>query len=144
MSAPLALHPALLALLASVDVTHKVFGAPGDYGYETPQGKALFALYRSCNAAASALHHGNNLVLRPLTNPVALALKTLADEASGLYELDTGGVPKLYGGFASRIDKGRTHWLCMVYLTDQHGRQWSRDYWAVTDDFGNLVEVPAP
>lgn len=25
---------------------HKAFGAPGDFGYETPQGVALFRLYK--------------------------------------------------------------------------------------------------
>jgi hypothetical protein len=29
-----------------IDAIHKAFGAPGDYGHESPEGKALFALYR--------------------------------------------------------------------------------------------------
>lgn len=29
---------------------HAAFGAPGDYGYETPKGKALYALYQVNNA----------------------------------------------------------------------------------------------
>lgn len=37
-------------LLAKIETAikdvHKAFGAPGDYGYDTPQGDALFALYK--------------------------------------------------------------------------------------------------
>lgn len=32
--------------LANIDAVHAAFGAPGDYGYETPKGRALYALYR--------------------------------------------------------------------------------------------------
>ncbi len=28
-----------------IDEVHKAFGAPGDYGYGTPQGEALYRLY---------------------------------------------------------------------------------------------------
>lgn len=31
---------------------HKAFGAPGDFGYETPIGDALIRLYRGCAAPA--------------------------------------------------------------------------------------------
>lgn len=30
----------------AIDCAHGAFGPPGDYGYETREGKALFALYR--------------------------------------------------------------------------------------------------
>lgn len=33
------------------------FGAPGDYGYETREGKALFALYRFQAELRAALQH---------------------------------------------------------------------------------------
>lgn len=29
-----------------IGAIHRAFGAPGDYGYETKEGKALFELYR--------------------------------------------------------------------------------------------------
>ena len=29
-----------------INVIHKAFGAPGDHGYESREGKALFDLYR--------------------------------------------------------------------------------------------------
>ncbi|NTG07203.1 hypothetical protein [Rhizobium rhizogenes] len=37
----------LTAVSAAIDAVHKAFGAPGDYGYGTPKGDALIALYRS-------------------------------------------------------------------------------------------------
>jgi|GEM_PF-1281355 len=38
-----------------VDQIHKAFGAPGDYGYETKEGKALFALYKTSGVFAAAI-----------------------------------------------------------------------------------------
>jgi hypothetical protein len=42
--------PQLLGLandaVERVNDLHKAFGAPGDFGYDTPQGKALFAIYQ--------------------------------------------------------------------------------------------------
>lgn len=35
-----------------------------------------------------------------------------------------------------------TTWLGFETQTDQHARKWERMYYAVVDDFGNLVEVP--
>lgn len=32
---------------AAIDQVHAAFGAPGDYGYGTRQGDALFALYKA-------------------------------------------------------------------------------------------------
>lgn len=32
--------------ISAIQAVHEAFGAPGDYGYETKQGKALYALYR--------------------------------------------------------------------------------------------------
>jgi hypothetical protein len=37
-----------------ISAIHKAFGAPGDYGYETKEGKALFALYRFQASVLSA------------------------------------------------------------------------------------------
>lgn len=34
-------------------------------------------------------------------------------------------------------------WHGYEYRTDKLGREWSRSFFAVTDDFGWLVEVPA-
>lgn len=53
------MSPADLFLLVSVrqaiDATLRAFGAPGDYGYGTPQGDALFELYKQRAAVADAL-----------------------------------------------------------------------------------------
>jgi hypothetical protein len=40
---------------AEILAVRKAFGAPGDYGYGTPQGKALKALYDLHNEIATAL-----------------------------------------------------------------------------------------
>lgn len=37
------------ALVRAVGEQHRYLGAPGDFGYETPYGQALIALYRSRN-----------------------------------------------------------------------------------------------
>lgn len=37
----------LETLLAACDQIKKAFGAPGDYGYSTKEGAALFALYKA-------------------------------------------------------------------------------------------------
>lgn len=34
-------------------------------------------------------------------------------------------------------------WHCWLYIRDNTGAEWSRNFPAVTDDFGWLVEVPA-
>ena len=34
-------------MLDAVDQVKAAFGAPGDFGYETREGKALYALYRA-------------------------------------------------------------------------------------------------
>lgn len=39
--------PELQALIAAVDQVKQAFGAPGDHGYETKEGRALFALYKA-------------------------------------------------------------------------------------------------
>jgi len=41
------MEPKLETLLRAVDEARRAFGAPGDYGYETREGQALFALYRA-------------------------------------------------------------------------------------------------
>lgn len=40
-------------LIKAVDLIKAAFGAPGDYGYGTPKGDALFALYRAAAGKAS-------------------------------------------------------------------------------------------
>ena len=43
---------------AACDATREIyraFGAPGHHGYETPQGKALYALYRAESSLAQLL-----------------------------------------------------------------------------------------
>jgi hypothetical protein len=42
--------PELQTLLTAVQEVHRAFGAPGDYGYEKPEGKALYALYKAASA----------------------------------------------------------------------------------------------
>ncbi len=32
---------------AAIDGIRRVFGAPGDHGYDTPEGQALYAQYKS-------------------------------------------------------------------------------------------------
>ncbi len=53
------MSPADLFLLVSVrqaiETVHRAFGAPGDHGYGTPQGDALFELYKQRAAVADAL-----------------------------------------------------------------------------------------
>ena len=46
-------------------------------------------------------------------------------------------------GYFSRMHgcKYGTYWYGRCMLLDQHGRRWERNYDAVIDDFGNLVEV---
>lgn len=39
---------------AAIAEVHKAFGAPGDYGYESREGKALYLLYRAFNAIVAA------------------------------------------------------------------------------------------
>lgn len=56
LNARLAGDPARAALLGLVDQLKdlkKAFGAPGNYGYSTPEGKALYALYSSPGWAAA-------------------------------------------------------------------------------------------
>jgi hypothetical protein len=38
---------ALKEVDTQISAIHAAFGAPGDFGYETREGKALFALYKS-------------------------------------------------------------------------------------------------
>lgn len=44
------------AALEQIHAIHKAFGAPGDYGYETKEGKALYGLYRAGNELQSAIN----------------------------------------------------------------------------------------
>jgi hypothetical protein len=45
----------LVAVRDAIDAIHRAFGAPGDYGYGTPHGDALFELYKQRAAIAGAL-----------------------------------------------------------------------------------------
>lgn len=45
----------LVAVRDAIDAIRRAFGAPGDYGYGTPQGEALFELYKQRAAVADAL-----------------------------------------------------------------------------------------
>ena len=40
-------------------------------------------------------------------------------------------------------NKHRQKWTCWLFIRDSSGAEWNRDFPAVTDDFGWLVEVPA-
>ena len=48
------LPQAVIAFQDAITRIHKAFGAPGDYGYGTPKGDALQALYASLNQASEA------------------------------------------------------------------------------------------
>lgn len=52
-------HEALMGAAKAIDeqitAIHAAFGAPGDYGYESREGKALFALYRFQSEQRAAL-----------------------------------------------------------------------------------------
>ena len=52
-------HAALLAAIRrcddAIEAIRKAFGAPGGYGYETAEGKALYALYQAGAGNAYAL-----------------------------------------------------------------------------------------
>lgn len=44
----------------AISAIYKAFGSPGDYGYETKEGKALFALYRfQASVLSSALQEAS-------------------------------------------------------------------------------------
>lgn len=55
LAAAPALHQALEAINERIREVRIAFGAPGDYGYETKEGKALAALYTAYNEAQPAL-----------------------------------------------------------------------------------------
>lgn len=47
MSADLeAVSHVLVDAASAIDAAHKAFGAPGDYGYSSKEGMALYALYQ--------------------------------------------------------------------------------------------------
>lgn len=45
------------AVNQQIEAVHAAFGAPGDYGYESREGKALFALYRFQAESRAAIVH---------------------------------------------------------------------------------------
>jgi len=46
-------EPPVRDAIAAIKQVRRAFGAPGDHGYDTPQGDALFALYAAGLAQAS-------------------------------------------------------------------------------------------
>ncbi|ODT55707.1 MAG: hypothetical protein ABS59_02900 [Methylobacterium sp. SCN 67-24] len=45
----------LVSVREAIDAVHRALGAPGDHGYSTPAGAALFELYKQRAALAAAL-----------------------------------------------------------------------------------------
>lgn len=45
----------LVSVRQAIDAVHRALGAPGDHGYSTPAGAALFELYKQRAALAAAL-----------------------------------------------------------------------------------------
>ncbi len=45
----------LVSVRQAMDAVHRAFGAPGDHGYGTAEGAALFELYKQRAAVADAL-----------------------------------------------------------------------------------------
>lgn len=56
------------------------------------------------------------------------------------YETDDG---RLAAAAYRHDNKHRQKWTCWLFIRDSSGAEWNRDFPAVTDDFGWLVEVPA-
>lgn len=52
---PEPLRPHVVEIRAAIDEIKRVFGAPGDHGYGTPEGEALFRLFRAQVALHNAL-----------------------------------------------------------------------------------------
>lgn len=44
------------AALEQIHTIHRAFGAPGDYGYGTKEGKALYGLYQAGNGLQAAIN----------------------------------------------------------------------------------------
>ena len=55
---------ALLCILKETDeqisAIHTAFGAPGDYGYESREGKALYGLYKFQNELCEAIRRAEH------------------------------------------------------------------------------------
>lgn len=56
------------------------------------------------------------------------------------YETNDG---RLAAAAHRHANKKAHKWTCWLYIRDNTGAEWVRDFLAVTDDFGWLVEVPA-
>lgn len=56
------------------------------------------------------------------------------------YETDDG---RLAAAAQRHVNKKGHKWTCWLFIRDNAGAEWVRDFPAVTDDFGWLVEVPA-
>lgn len=84
----------------------------------------------------STLSHkaSSTLVLRP--QAARWPMRYLGDESCSYAWSDAGSFNRVHGS-------ARYSWFCTEKRLDQQGRVWERNYNAVIDDFGNLVEVPA-
>lgn len=72
-------HTLLEKALSTIRAIHKAFGAPGDYGYGTSQGQALFDLYKllpEISVAAFDLA-SKNTALADLDNDIGILLAQL-------------------------------------------------------------------
>ncbi|HMQ38984.1 MAG TPA: hypothetical protein PKA33_01520 [Amaricoccus sp.] len=79
-------------ILTAIDAVHKAFGAPGDYGYGTPEGDALLALYKAREVVpitdAVALH------LDEARAALRLTLPCLVADAVHIVESDSRFTPR--------------------------------------------------
>lgn len=53
---PEPLRPHAVEMSAAIDEIKRVFGAPGHHGYGTPEGEALFRLFRAQVALHNAMY----------------------------------------------------------------------------------------
>lgn len=87
-------------VLAATLRVKDAFGAPGDYGYETKQGKALAALYDLHNElAASAL-----LAKYNAQEADAPLVERLADCLAGIMDTPLYSIGDPVGGYRTKMD----------------------------------------
>lgn len=51
------ISPEITELVQAIETVRRAFGAPGDHGYETREGKALYALYNARARLWAAIDH---------------------------------------------------------------------------------------
>lgn len=79
----------LQTLLIAVDASLKAFGAPGDYGYSTKEGAALYALYKARAAFSSSSNNPDDLPDRAIRELIAEEMdKTGAHASASLFRSD--------------------------------------------------------